>query len=34
MSFLPFIVAGFFCGFIDSCLGMGFSVYARANDLR
>ena len=26
MSFLPFIVAGLFCGFIDSCLGMGFGV--------
>ena len=26
MSFLPFIAAGLFCGFIDSCLGMGFGV--------
>ena len=26
MSFLPFIFAGIFCGFIDSCLGMGFGV--------
>lgn len=26
MNFLAFLLAGLFCGFVDSCLGMGFGV--------
>ena len=26
MNYLAFIMAGLFCGFVDSCLGMGFGV--------
>ena len=26
MNFMAFILAGLFCGFVDSCLGMGFGV--------
>jgi len=26
MNILVFVLAGLFCGFIDSCLGMGFGV--------
>jgi uncharacterized membrane protein YfcA len=28
MSFIAFIMAGLFCGFVDSCLGMGYGVTA------
>ena len=26
MNFIAFLFAGLFCGFVDSCLGMGFGV--------
>lgn len=28
MNFLAFLLAGLFCGFVDSCLGMGYGVTA------
>jgi uncharacterized membrane protein YfcA len=28
LSFIAFIMAGLFCGFVDSCLGMGYGVTA------